>query len=155
MKSLQYHSRTFSPSYGWTHPRCSVLSHLCPRLLLFDRLNRRRPTKILTNEVKMTEKTFFYLSLASQLSTIIYLCSWSFVIFCRQGSYPWWAHTIWKSAIIEGVVVVRWPVEVLSRRQTQHQHKHMTRWSDTLWQHHIPAQWLSSAPRSPDLRGSS
>lgn len=48
-KSLQYHSRTSFPSYEWTHPRCSVLSHLCPRLLLSDRLNRPLPTKILTN----------------------------------------------------------------------------------------------------------
>lgn len=33
--------------------------------------------------------------------------------------------TSWKSAIIEGAAVVLCPVEVLSCRQTQHQHKHM------------------------------
>lgn len=47
MKSPQYCSRISFLSYEWTHPRCSVLSHLCPRLLLFDRLNCRPPTKIL------------------------------------------------------------------------------------------------------------
>lgn len=38
-------------SCGWTHPRCSDLFHLCPRLLRSDRLNCRHPTKILTSEI--------------------------------------------------------------------------------------------------------
>lgn len=58
--------------------------------------------------------------------------------------------TNWKSAIIEGAVVVLCPVEVLSRRQTQHQHKHMTHTECTAGQHGTPetaAQSLSgSAP---------
>lgn len=43
--------------------------------------------------------------------------------------------TSWKSAIIEGAVVVLCPVEVLSRRQTQHQHKHMAHTECTAGQH--------------------
>lgn len=46
--------------------------------------------------------------------------------------------TSWKSAIIEGAVVVLCPVEVLSRRQTQHQHKHMAHTECTVGQHFIP-----------------
>lgn len=46
--------------------------------------------------------------------------------------------TSWKSAIIEGAVVVLCPVEVLSRRQTQHQHKHMAHTECTAGQHVTP-----------------
>ena len=46
--------------------------------------------------------------------------------------------TSWKSAIIEGAVVVLCPVEVLSRRHTQHQHKHMARTECTAGQHGTP-----------------
>lgn len=38
-------------SCDWTHPRCSDLFHLCPRLLRSDRLNCRHPTKILISEI--------------------------------------------------------------------------------------------------------
>lgn len=51
---------------------------------------------------------------------------------------------------MEGAVTVLCPVEVLSRRQTQHQHKHMTHTECTAGQHGTPepaAQSLSgSAP---------
>lgn len=46
--------------------------------------------------------------------------------------------TSWKSAIIEGAVVVLCPVEVLSRRQTQHQHKHMAHRARAARQHGPP-----------------
>lgn len=54
--------------------------------------------------------------------------------------------TSWKSAIIEGAVVVLCPVEVLSRRHTQHQHKHMAHTDCTAGQHGTPepaAQFVS------------
>lgn len=38
-------------SCDWTHPKCSDLFHLCPRLLRSDRLNCRHPTKILINDI--------------------------------------------------------------------------------------------------------
>lgn len=46
--------------------------------------------------------------------------------------------TSWKRAIIEGAVVVLCPVEVLSRRQTQHQHKHMAHIGSAAGQHGTP-----------------
>lgn len=50
----QFHFVGFCLSCERTHPRCSVLFHLCPRLLLFDRLNCRHPTKILINTTSVT-----------------------------------------------------------------------------------------------------
>lgn len=60
--------------------------------------------------------------------------------------------TSWKSAIIEGAVVVLCPVEVLSRRQTQHQHKHMAHPARVARQHGPPepaANSLSLGLQSP------
>ena len=59
------------------------------------------------------------------------------------------AHTSWKSAIIEGASVVLCPVEVLSRRQTQHQHKHMAHRGRTAGQHGTPGLAAQSLCRSP------
>lgn len=50
-RNPQCHFVGFCPSCDWTHPRCSVPFHLCPRLLLFDRLNFRHPMKILRKTV--------------------------------------------------------------------------------------------------------
>lgn len=58
-KNPQFHFVGFCLSCGWTRPRCSVLFHLCPRLLLFDRLNCRHPTKILRNTAMATTVQFW------------------------------------------------------------------------------------------------
>lgn len=63
--------------------------------------------------------------------------------------------TSWKSAIIEGAVLVLCPVEVLSRRQTQHQHKHMAYTEDTAAQHGSPepaARSLCGSAPVPDIQ---
>lgn len=59
--------------------------------------------------------------------------------------------TSWKSAIIEGTVVVLCPVEVLSRRQTQHQHKHMAHSERTAGQHGTPEPAAQSVSRSASV----
>lgn len=60
-------------------------------------------------------------------------------------------HTNWKSAIIEGAAVVLCPVEVLSRRQTQHQHKHIAHPDRTAGHHGIPGPAAQSPSRSTPI----
>lgn len=62
--------------------------------------------------------------------------------------------TSWKRAIIEGAVVVLCPVEVLSRRHTQHQHKHIAHIGSAAGQHGTPeaaAKSLLGHSSSPSL----
>lgn len=92
--------------------------------------------------------------LIGQSKSIISLISISFkytvsIPLKKTPSCVYRTHTSWKSAIIEGAVVVLCPVEVLSRRQTQHQHKHMAHTECTAGQHGIPE------PAAQSLSGSS
>lgn len=54
-KSLRCHSAVSCPSYERKRPRYSVLYRLGPRLLRFDRLNCRHPTKILHTDVERSQ----------------------------------------------------------------------------------------------------